>query len=83
MTMAVRKVTISVESKLLDSVDRLASRAGQSRSEWLAAAAEQTIRQDKLRRAIARALAESGGPLTTAERVQAMRDLGLSGPDVA
>jgi predicted transcriptional regulator len=77
VTMTVRKVTISVDAALLAKVDRLARRSKQSRSEWLAVAADRTIRQLKLRSAIAVALDEAGGPVTRAERMRALRELGL------
>jgi len=65
VTMAARKVTISVEASLLVKVDRLARRAKQSRSEWLAAAAERTIRQMKLRSAISAARGKPSGACRT------------------
>lgn len=79
--MAVRKVTISVDAALLAKVDRIAGRAKLSRSEWLSAAADRTIRQMRLRSAVARALELAGGRITPAERAQALRDLGLTVSD--
>ena len=75
--MTVRKVTISVESSLLDEVDELATRAGLSRSEWLASAAQRTIQQAKLRAILDRAFAQAGGPPTQRERDKALRELGI------
>jgi predicted transcriptional regulator len=81
VTMAVRKVTVSIDASLLATVDRLARRAKQSRSQWLAAAAVRTMRQMRLQAAVAAALDEAGGPVTPTERAQALRDLGLINPD--
>lgn len=77
--MTVRKVTISVDELLLKNVDELATKAGLSRSEWLADAAERSIQLDKLRGIVGRALKRAGGPATGAERAAARRDLGLPG----
>ncbi len=75
--MGVRKVTISVDEDLLGQVDDLAEKQGQSRSEWLAASAEQRIASLKLRRLIHRGLARTGGPSTAEERGRACEELGL------
>jgi metal-responsive CopG/Arc/MetJ family transcriptional regulator len=77
VTMTVRKVTISVDEGLLGEVDKLADSAGQSRSEWLASAAEQTIRQAKLRVILNASLERTGGPLTSKERKAVRAELGL------
>jgi len=75
--MSVRKVTISVSEELLEQVDELAQKQGQSRSEWLAASAEQRIASLKLRKLINRGLARTGGPVTSEERRRACEELGL------
>jgi metal-responsive CopG/Arc/MetJ family transcriptional regulator len=77
MNVGVRKVTISVDSALLDAVERLAAEDGQSRSEAVAAALELALKQRKTQKAVSLLLEETGGGLTPKQRAQARRFLGL------
>lgn len=76
--MSVRKVTISVDEDLLAEFERLAEEAGRSRSEAIAASLELSLKQMKLQRAVQLLVQESGGPMTSAEKAEARRLLGLS-----
>lgn len=78
LLMPVRKVTISVDDELLARFEHLASQAGQTRSEAIAASMQLAIKQKLLRMAVETGLEEAGGPTTPAEKNAARKRLGLS-----
>ena len=78
--MTVRKITVSLDERLLAELEQQAGKAKISRSEWLAQAARRTLDQAAVINAMDEILEASGGPSTRAEIDAARRALGLAAP---
>jgi Arc/MetJ-type ribon-helix-helix transcriptional regulator len=80
VTVTVRKITVSMDEKLLAELEKQAGKARVSRSEWLAQAARRTLDQAAVIRAMDEILLASGGPSTREEVAEARKALGLAAP---
>jgi metal-responsive CopG/Arc/MetJ family transcriptional regulator len=78
VTLTVRKITVSIDEKLLAELEQQAGKARVSRSEWLAQAARRTLDQAAVIKAMDEILSASGGPSTREEVAEARKALGLA-----
>jgi len=80
VTVTVRKITVSIDAKLLSELEQQAGKARVSRSEWLAQAARRTLDQAAIIKAMDEILSASGGPSTREEIAEARKALGFAPP---